>query len=634
MKQIILGTAGHIDHGKTSLIKALTNIDTDRLKEEKARGITIELGFASFKLPDEQIVGIVDVPGHERFVKHMVAGVTGIDIVALVIAADEGIMPQTREHFNICELLGVKSGFIILSKIDMVDDPDWLDLVKEDISEFVSGSFLEGEPVIPVSSITGEGLELVKEEIAKKAGAIKERSHEGPFRLPIDRVFTIKGFGTVVTGSAQSGIIAEGEQVMIYPPEFQARIRGLQVHGETVKMVTAGQRTAINIQGVERDKIQRGFVLATPGSMQPNFMIDGFMRYLPDAQRPLLNRMRVRFYTGTCEVLCNVILINQEKMMPGESGFVQFRLEEPVSVLMGDRFVIRSYSPVDTIGGGEILNSSPRKHKRRYGDVTASLEEIKKGSLDNAIIFHINEHGYNGVSLSRLCMLLNSPPELLREILEKDETKDKIFKYESDGSRWISQVNLQNIKEKGLGILEDYHKKFPLKQGMPREELRSKLQFIDTRLFNAILNYMMKQEKIMVEKENVRLSSHTLTLDSKQETIKQSILKLYNKGGATPPGIKDLPEHIHEKKENIQEILSLLLIQGILKKINEDIFYHADILADIQEKFISYLKQNKEIDAKGFKELTGLSRKFTIPLLEYFDSIKLTIRVGDKRILR
>ena len=376
MKQVILGTAGHIDHGKTSLIKALTGIDTDRLKEEKLRGITIELGFAHMDMPGGERLGIVDVPGHEKFVKHMVAGATGIDLVALVIAADEGIMPQTREHMEICELLRVKKGLVVLTKTDLVDDPDWLEMVREDIVEFLKGTFLEGCEIIAVSAVTGEGLAELKKSLARLFAEVEPKSSEGPFRLPVDRVFTMRGFGTVITGTSISGRLQIGDPVVIYPNGLKSKVRGIQVHGNDVQEVLPGQRTAVNLQGMERALIQRGDVLASAGALGPSHMIDIQLDLLQSAPRPLKHRAKIRFHTGTAEHLATIILLDREELKPGEKTFAQVRLDQPTAVLRGDRFVLRSYSPVQTIGGGR--SPSPASPKAQGIGQTGSRQGARK----------------------------------------------------------------------------------------------------------------------------------------------------------------------------------------------------------------------------------------------------------------
>ena len=385
---IILGTAGHIDHGKTSLIKALTGVNTDRLKEEKIRGITIELGFASLTLPSGQRIGIVDVPGHERFVRHMLAGASGMDLVALIIAADEGVMPQTREHLEICQLLNVKRGLVVLTKIDMVEE-EWLELVEEDVRNFLAGTFLDGAPIIRFSALTGQGKTALLETLGKLCADIQPKPVTGIFRLPVDRVFTIKGFGTVVTGTAISGRVRVGDLVEVYPPQFKARVRNIQVHDENVEEALAGSRTAINLQGIDKLDLERGMVVATPEALLASQRLDARLDILPSAIRPLKNRREVRLHTGTSEELATVILLSQDELPPGESGLVQFRLSAPLAVKPFDRFVIRNVSPALTIGGGHFLHISPPKHRRLQEGVIKDLEFLEKCSEAERIAFHL-----------------------------------------------------------------------------------------------------------------------------------------------------------------------------------------------------------------------------------------------------
>jgi len=397
LKQIILGTAGHIDHGKTSLIKAISGTDTDRLKEEKERGITIELGFASLDLPDGQHLGIVDVPGHEKFVKNMVAGATGIDIVVMVIAADEGVMPQTREHMEICTLLGIQHGLIVMTKTDMVDE-EWLELALEDIREFSQGTFLEEAPIMPVSSVTGDGIPELIGAINEIAGSIPQRPPSSLFRLPIDRVFTMKGFGTVITGTLVSGKISVGETIMVYPTGITSKVRGIQVHNLSAETAEAGQRTAINFQGLDKAAVKRGEVLSTPDALIASYMVDISFHYLASSKKPLKNRTLVRFHTGTSEVMGYLILLEQEELPPGQTVVAQLRLDSPVAIVKDDRFVIRSYSPVRTIGGGQVLNPIPQKHKRLKQDVIDGLQHLTDEDPEAIISQQIQQAGYGGVS--------------------------------------------------------------------------------------------------------------------------------------------------------------------------------------------------------------------------------------------
>src|ERR671924_2225226 len=399
MKQVVMGTAGHIDHGKTQLIKALTGVDTDRLKEEKERGITIDLGFAHFTCHDGTEVGVIDVPGHERFVRNMLAGVGGIDLVLLVVAADEGVMPQTREHLAICQLLRVKDGLVALTKADLVDE-DWIELVSEDTREFLKGTFLEGKPIVPVAAKTGQGVDELKHALQALVARVPPKHLEGKFRLPVDRVFTIRGFGTVVTGTLFSGMIRVEDRVEIYPKGIGAKVRGLQVHNASVSEAVAGQRTAINLQGIDKVELERGDVLGHPGEFAPTFMLDAMLQHLSDAPRPLRHRARVRLHLGTSEIMGRVILLDRDILAPGEEAYVQIRLEEPAIALPRDRFVIRSYSPVQTIGGGMLLDAQAAKHRRGDASLAAHFRLLAEGSPEEIFAHHLKQATYQGLRLA------------------------------------------------------------------------------------------------------------------------------------------------------------------------------------------------------------------------------------------
>jgi selenocysteine-specific elongation factor len=472
MKQIILGTAGHIDHGKTSLIRALTGIDTDRLKEEKERGITIELGFAHLELPDGRRLGIVDVPGHEKFVKNMVAGATGIDLVALVIAADEGVMPQTREHLEICSLLKIKHGLVVLTKVDMVDK-DWLELVREDVSEYLSETFLADAPMAEVSSVTGEGIPELIELISQLTQKIPERDMGHLFRLPIDRVFTMKGFGTVITGTSVSGSIRTGEDVTVYPQGITSKIRGIHVHNEAVEEVHAGLRTAINLQGIEKMMLQRGNVVATKDSLRATYMLDVVLDLLPSAPRKLKNRAKARFHAGTAEIISTVVLLDRDELNPGETCLAQIRLDAPTTVLKGDRYVLRSYSPVRTIGGGQILHPLPGKKKRFQERVLNELKMLDKGEDQETIEIFVSLGRFQGVGEEELSFLMNMSRKKLTEQLNALKAKQRIIRFDKERGTMIHADFMEKARNELLETLSQYHKDFPLKQGLVKEELRS-----------------------------------------------------------------------------------------------------------------------------------------------------------------
>ncbi len=634
MKQIILGTAGHIDHGKTSLIKAATGIDTDRLKEEKLRGITIELGFASMDLPGGQHLGIVDVPGHEKFVKHMVAGATGIDIVALVIAADEGVMLQTREHMEICSLLGIKHGFVALTKIDLVDQ-EWLELVQDDIKEFLQGTFLKDSPIVPVSSATGKGIPEFIKTLDELSALIPVRTSTGLFRLPVDRVFSMKGFGTVITGTLISGSIHIGDTVMIYPSGITSKVRGIQVHNQNLDVAEAGMRTAINFQGLEKSSVIRGEVLSTPNALRTSFMIDVLVNYLDSNKKSAKNRMRIRFHTGTSEVLGVLVLLEKDELLPGETTLAQIRLDSPVAVVKDDKFVIRSYSPIRTIGGGHILNPIPQKHKRFKPDVTKLLKVIVDNIPEEIISSHADDSGYAGISFADLKIMTNLPEKQLDNAIQGLLSKKTIVCFDRENRIYIHNNGIEKLEKETLDYLSNYHKSNPLKAGMSKEELRSKFPFaLGTKLFNLMLNRMIKDKVIVQEEKTVHLSSHTVSLKVDQADIKTKMLDVYLKSGLTPPYFKELSKSFDIDSKRSKDVLMLLVDEGVLFKVKEDLYFHAEAINELKKRLIDYLKSHREITTPQFKEMASVSRKYLIPLIEYFDSTNVTLRVGDSRKLR
>ncbi len=634
MKQIILGTAGHVDHGKTSLIKAVTGIDTDRLKEEKLRGITIELGFAWLDLANGQRVGIVDVPGHEKFVKNMVAGATGIDLVALIIAADEGVMPQTREHLDICKLLGIKHGLVVLTKIDMVDE-EWLELVTDDVQSFLRDSFLEDAPIVPVSSLTGKGLPEFMKCLESLCEDVPERSSKSLFRLPVDRVFTMKGFGTVITGSLVSGKIRVGETVTIYPSGIQSKVRGIQVHNQPVDEATAGVRTAINFQGLDRAAINRGDVLALANTLKPSYMVDVDLEYLGFDKKPLKNRTKVRFYTGSSEIVGNVILLDREELVAGQSAVAQLRLEDPLSVVRDDRFVMRSYSPIRTIGGGRIINPVPGKHKRFKEPVMASLRHLAEIRSKEIITYHIKESGLHGVPFSDLIIMTNIAEKELEQELQHLLSQKAVLQVDRENRVFLHGSVFDELREKTIQILETYHKEHPLKAGMIKEALKSQLpRALGLRTFNLLIQELSKSDKVVQEKEIIRLSGHRIALKADQKDIRYKMREAYLKGGLQPPYFKELVVSMGENADHVKDILGHMLEEGLLVKVKEGLYFHKDVIEDLKNKLVAFLRANSEITTPQLKEITGVSRKYMIPLIEYFDDTKVTLRVGDVRRLR
>jgi selenocysteine-specific elongation factor len=634
LKQIILGTAGHIDHGKTSLIKAISGYDTDRLKEEKLRGITIELGFASLDLPSGIHIGIVDVPGHEKFVKNMVAGATGIDVVAMIIAADEGVMPQTREHLEICTLLGIQYGLIVLTKIDMVD-AEWAELVKEDLLEFVEGTFLENAPVIAVSSVTGEGIPEFIDALDNFCSEITVKKPSGLFRLPVDRVFTMKGFGTVITGTLISGNISVGETVMIYPGDTKSKIRGLQVHDQQVNTAEAGMRTAINFQGIEKATVNRGDVIARLETLKNSYMLDVELHLLESNVRPVKNRDRVRLHTGTCELPCNVILLDRETLEPGETAVVQLRLDGPVACIKDDRFVIRSYSPVRTLGGGRILNPIPNKHKRFKEELNIDLAALANADEETLILLNAKDAGYAEIAYTDLPIVTNLSGKQLDKYLQLLLSKQLLIQTDKENKRYIHQNTYETFRLKISELLSLYHSKHPLKNGMPKGELKSKFPpMMSDKLFNHLLSAMVKSREIVLSDNDVRLAGHTVTLKADQSDIKKQIIDTYLNSGIQPPYFKELSGTLKIDPKESKNVLMLLVKEGPIIKVKEDLFFHATVITDLKNRLVDFLKSNSEITTPQFKEMTGASRKYTIPLLEFFDDENLTIRVGDIRQLR
>jgi len=632
MKQIILGTAGHIDHGKTALIKALTGIDTDRLKEEKERGITIELGFAYFTLPGGLTIGIVDVPGHEKFVKNMAAGATGIDLVALIIAADEGVMPQTREHLEICSLLDIKHGLVIITKIDLVDK-EWLNLARDDVSSFIAGTFLQDSPIVEVSSKTGEGIKDLIKILGEYTEKVPEREPGNFFRLPIDRVFTMRGFGTVVTGTTISGHIKTGSEVTIYPKRIKGKIRGIQVHHQDVPSVRSGLRTAINLQGIEKDALVRGDVVAEKDSLKPTYMVDAFLKYLESNPKKLQNRAKVRFHCGTSEIIATIILLNRNELSPGDQCFAQFRLERPTVVLKKDRFVIRSYSPIRTIGGGYILNPLPSKKKRFSKNASQELTILNEGSNEDIVEQYIKNSRLQGVSKTELSFLANLNKKDLDKIITTLLSNNVIFQADIENEIFIHAEFYNRAKEDIVAILSDYHRRFPLKGGLVKEELRSKIKGnVKEKPFNQLVTALIQDGAIVRNKDLIRLKDHTVTLLQDQETVRNQIEQIYLKEGLEPPYFNNLDQNIIQKGG--KDLLEIMVKDGTLIKVKEDLYFHKESIEELKRRLIAFIKEKGEITTSELKQVTGVSRKYTIPLIEYFDKTQLTVRVGNKRVLR
>jgi selenocysteine-specific elongation factor len=630
VRHVVVGTAGHIDHGKSTLVRALTGIDPDRLKEEKERGITIDIGFAHLDVGDGLTLGVVDVPGHERFVKNMLAGVGGIDLVMLVVAADEGVMPQTREHLAICQLLRVGGGLVALTKADMAE-PEWLELVREDVRGFLAGTFLDGQPIVPVSAKTGEGLDTLRGHLAALARAVPARGTDATFRLPIDRVFTIRGFGTVVTGTVAAGQVALDERVEVYPRGVQAKVRGLQTHGRAVTAAVAGQRTAVNLQGVERAALERGDVLSLPGLLRPTFMLDATCELLAAAPAPLKPRQRVRFHIGTSEVMARVHLLDRDELRPGATGYVQLRLEAPVVALPRDRYVIRSYSPMVTIGGGELLDVAPAKSRRGPG-LIARLGVLETGAPAAVLEEHITRVGAGGARTADLRARTPFGPEALRALLADLAGRGRALLVDRE---WYVHVDAADrLQADAVAALGRFHAREPLKPGMSKEELRTRLGGLDERVFLPLLERFAAAGAVAVEKDKVRLAGHQVRLDARQQARLDRLEGAFRAAGVAPPSVEEAFAQAEIVRADDQALLQVLLDERRLVRVKEGLYFHAEPLRTAEERVAAFLRERREITPQDLKDLLGVSRKYAIPLLEHFDAQRLTVRVGDKRVLR
>ncbi len=637
---IVVGTAGHIDHGKTALVKALTGVDADRLPEEKQRGITIDLGFAELELGDLRI-GFVDVPGHERFVKNMLAGAGGIDLVLLVVASDEGVMPQTREHFEICRLLETKRGMIALTKTDLAD-AELLDLVELDVAELVEGSFLEDAPVVRVSSKSGEGLEELKRSLIETAAGISQRNETLSTRLPIDRSFSIKGFGAVVTGTLSNGTISVGDEMELLPTEKRVRVRGLQTHGRHVETAHAGQRTAVNLGGVDHTEIERGMTLAEPGAFGTTQIFDAAIEVLANSAKPVKSRQRVRVHIGTAEVLARVDVLNNERLIePGESGFAQIRLESPVSAAPSDRFIIRRYSPQITIAGGKVLDAAASKHKRReLEDVGARLERLSGFGLEPEAVaeYAVDSAGIGGILFDELRRRTGIRAEVLREEIERMKGSGAAVEAEK---RLVPGSDFSALTKSMVETVRAHHASEPLSAGLPRETLREKTAaHLSGEVFREALARLEKAGEISSVKDLVRLSSHSRELSAGAKKVLESLSDAYGKAGLQVPGLDDALADASKgtglSRAEARQIFQMLVDSAEILKVSEDFYFSRGAIEELTGRLKEYAEttaENRLIGVPEFKDLAGISRKYAIPLLEYLDAIKITRRAGDKRLI-
>ena len=635
MKHLIIGTAGHVDHGKTALIKALTGVDTDRLKEEKERGISIELGFTYLDLPGRPKVGIVDVPGHERFIKNMLAGAGGFDLVLLVIAADEGVMPQTREHLDIIQLLQVRKGIIVLTKIDLVEE-DWLELVKEEAREFLRGTVFEAAPLAAVSSATGAGIDQLLQLLAQVLEETPPKTTAGPPRMPVDRVFSVTGFGTVVTGTMVAGEMRVGDAVVLQPRGLATRVRSLQSHGEKVEAVGAGQRVAANLAGLEVEQIKRGSVVAGPGSLIPTNRLDVRLLLLNSAPRPLKNRAPVRFYLGSGEILGRVRLLDREELPPGALALAQLDLEEKTVAQKGDRFVLRSYSPMRTIGGGTVIDPAPGRRHKRFNDQTIlALETREKGSPGEILEQYLLNRNMPGLpELAEIALKTALPVLDLQKTVLDLAGQDKIKVIAGDGKTYLLLMPAYQLLTAELRRdLADYHKEYPLREGYPKEELRSrKFPEINNKTFQVLLNTLEQDQALRCTSQAVADYGFVAGASADIEGIVSRVEQEMREAGYQPPLWQDLTALDGVPEPVAGELLQFLLRKGKLIKISENILYPDDTLRRIQGLAADYLRENGEITVRDLRDILQASRKYALPILEYFDKERITQRAGDKRL--
>lgn len=653
MRHVIVGTAGHIDHGKSALILALTGTDPDRWEEEKRRGITIDLGFAHLNLDADLTIGFIDVPGHERFVKNMLAGVGGIDLVMLIVAGDESIKPQTREHFDICKLLGIRNGLVVITKADLVDQ-EMLDLVRLEVQEFVADSFLADAPIVAVSARTGEGIATLKSELRRLSLEASPKPADLPLRLPIDRSFVMKGFGAVVTGTLLAGTVEKDAEVEIFPLAKRARVRGIEVYNAPSDRAKAGQRAALNLAGIEARQVSRGMVLAVPGLFQPSASLDCTLSLL-SGTRPLRNLAPVHFHCGTAEMWARVVVLEGKELKPGATGYVQLRLSEPGLFVPGDRFIIRQFSPVTTIGGGSVLDNAPPKHRLNDPSVLDSLRILECGEPGKRLEILLRQLG-EASPASFAARTGWAPAEVLR-VAKSLEAQKRVVVLGQPPSLLVFGEHWQALAELLMATLTQFHAADHLAGGVPKEELRAKLTIKNrpsghraTRplngppatsgaalpsapLLNALLQSLAAEGRVEVQGEVVRLGGHTIQLSAEELAARDQIATAFEKAGLAVPGAREVLAGLRLDRARAEKLLKILLRENTLSKVTEELIFHQSALRKLRELLSRRKAQNPRLSVPGFKDLTGLSRKYAIPLLEYLDRERVTRREGDERII-
>lgn len=631
---LVVGTSGHIDHGKTTLVKALTGIDTDRFAEEKARGITIDIGFAHYSDDDGNEIALVDVPGHERFVHNMLAGAAGMDAVMMVIAADGGVMPQTREHLHICDMLGIEQGLIVLTRTDLVDE-ELLELCTEDVRESVLDTFLEDAPIIPVSSITGEGIPELRAELSRLPARVRGHHLEHPFRFPVDRSFTMKGFGTVITGTVIAGRLKKDGRITQYPSGKPLRIRGMQVHGKPVDMVEAGQRAAINLTGISKEEIKRGDQLAEPDSLLTNYMLNVELRLLEDIPRDLTQRTRIRLHLGTQEVIGRIVLLEGDRFKSGETQLIQLRLEKEVSSRFGDRFIIRNYSPIFTLGGGRVIDPAPVKSRHLRGglaDRLAILAGEDETALTEQVIYL---QGTRGVKAREGFIRTGQSAKPFERTIAQLSSAGTIYCVDNAEKKYLHESTVERIGGFMQRVLAAHHEAHPERQGMTRVELAGKLSAIfSDKEVGALLQRLVKNGALQAEGQTYRISGHEKSLSGQQEELLARFVEVIEQAGVMAPRKTALFEATGVDARMGMQLVKLGVHNRQLVRVKDDLYYTPGTLSRIEEELRGYLRANKQITVIDFKDLAGVTRKHAVDLLEHFDAERVTLRLENHRVLR
>lgn len=628
---VIIGTAGHVDHGKTCLIRALTGIDTDRLEEEKRRGITIDLGFTYLSLPEGTQAGIIDVPGHEKFVHNMLSGAGGIDLALLVVAADEGVMPQTREHLGILSLLGMKRGCVAVTKIDMVE-ADWLEMMLEELKEDLKGSFLEDGPIVQVSSSTGAGIDDLRRILFELVRNTPAKNTDKPFRLPVDRIFTMPGFGTVVTGTLIEGSLQDGQEVMVYPQELMTKVRNLQVHTHTVSQAHAGQRVAVNLLRIKTEELKRGCVLAQPGSLQTSYMVDVAIRLLPEAGRGVRTNSRLHFHHGSGETLCKAVLLGRcEELLPGQSGYAQLRFEQPIAAKSGDSFVLRFYSPLETVGGGMILDPKPYKHKASSLKALEKLRLMYDGSDEDRVEALLIEHSPHYVQTSAFSLQTGLTAKKIQEILQSLKAEGRAI--EITEKLYLHHTHMKTLGANLQKLLNDFHTENPLKAGMRSEEIRGRiLRDLDGAAADRVIDVLAQQGFAHKSNNVFALPGVHISFSSKQKDTLDKLISLYKDAGFSPPERKPLLDQ-HSRNKDMPKVLDYLIDAGHLIPVDSELFFPSDRMQEAQRLFQQIQATMGEVKLSDFRDAINASRKYALAILEYWDLRGNTKKTEDGRVL-